>query len=146
MEQHAHSPLSRSAVIELLSAHDITPTVQRVELGLLLFSRHQHLTADQLLELANKGGRTPVSKATVYNTLGLFAGKGLVREVIMDPNRVVYDTNPTPHHHFYHVDTGQLEDIDSAKVTIDTLPELPSGTTVEGVELIIRVRNQNGAH
>ena len=62
------------------------------------------------------------SLATVYNTLGLFASKGLIREVIVDPSKVFYDSNTKPHHHFFNVDTGLLRDFDSDAVQIEQLP------------------------
>ena len=39
-----------------------------------------------------------VSKATVYNTLNLFFEKKLIREVIVDPTKVFYDSSTSPHH------------------------------------------------
>ncbi|MEJ2652950.1 MAG: transcriptional repressor [Gammaproteobacteria bacterium] len=83
-----------------------------------------------------------VSKATVYNTLGLFAKEGLIREVIVDPTKVFYDPTTVPHHHFYNVDTGSLTDIDADTVVLESLPELPRGTTAAGVDVIIRVRSE----
>jgi Fur family iron response transcriptional regulator len=77
----------------------------------------------------------------VYNTLGLFALKGLVREVIVDPSRVFYDTNTGDHHHFYNIDSGELRDIKSTDIQINALPELPDGTSAEGVNVIIRISN-----
>ena len=85
----------------------ITPTQQRVQIAEILFARPQHMSADQVLALVNRDGPT-ASKATIYNTLGLFARKGLVREVIVDPSKVFYDSNTTVHHHFFNVDTGEL--------------------------------------
>ncbi|MNC92361.1 hypothetical protein D3C83_87680 [compost metagenome] len=77
----------------------------------------------------------------MYNTLNLFLEKKLVREVIVDPNKVFYDPNTTPHHHFYNVDTGELTDIDAGPITISGLPRLPEGMTTEGVDIIVRVRS-----
>ncbi|HEM47618.1 MAG TPA: transcriptional repressor [Alphaproteobacteria bacterium] len=138
VHDHTHA-LDKQAVIELLQAKNIQPTQQRVEIAQLLFSRPQHMCAEEVLAAANRGGAV-VSKATVYNTLGLFAQKGLVREVIVDPNRVFYDSNTAPHHHFYNVDTGELTDIGESQVAIGDLPALPPGTEPDGVEVIIRVR------
>jgi Fur family iron response transcriptional regulator len=138
-------PLGREAVVELLKAHAIQPTQQRVEIAQILFARPQHMAADQVLAAVNSDGSL-VSKATVYNTLGLFADKGLVREVIVDPNRVFYDSNTSTHHHFYNVDTGALTDIDADEVAISGLPSLPAGTLAEGVEVIIRVREEGQDH
>jgi Fur family iron response transcriptional regulator len=129
----------RSEIIERLKAAGVTPTQQRVEIAAILFVRDQHMSADQVLSLVNTTSPR-VSKATVYNTLGLFAEKGLVREVIVDPTKVFYDSNTSSHHHFYNADTGHLMDIDPTTITIQTLPALPEGTVAEGVDVIIRIR------
>ena len=122
-----------------LRAHDINPTSQRVEIAQLLFTCREHLSAEEVFSLVN-GESVRVSKATVYNTLGLFAERGLVREVIADPERVFYDPNTTPHHHFYDTTTRKLVDIPAEEVKISALPALPVGMRMEGVEVIVRVR------
>ncbi|MGD2138114.1 MAG: Fur family transcriptional regulator [Gammaproteobacteria bacterium] len=127
-----------------LKAHGVMPTQQRLMIARVLFERHQHLSADQVLSRVNDD-RDRVSKATVYNTLGLFARRGLVREVIVDPTRVFYDTNTGDHHHFYNVDTGELQDIEAASLQCSKLPELPQGTVAAGVNIIVRVRNETAA-
>ena len=83
---------------------------------------------------------TPVSKATVYNTLGLFARKGLVRELFVGAGKVLYDSNTTNHDHVYDVDTGTLTDVEPGAIEVGALPALPAGTRVESVEIVIRVR------
>lgn len=123
-----------------LRDYDILPTQQRLQIAQLLLVRDQHLSADQVLEMVNATGNR-VSKATVYNTLGLFAHKGILREVNVDPSRVFYDTNNSRHHHFYNIDTGELSDIDLSKIPVDRLPDAPEGSVIEGVEVIIRVRH-----
>ncbi len=134
-------PQTRLEVIELMRQHDVNPTQQRVEIAQVLLSAPQHLCADQVLALVNRQKAT-VSKATVYNTLGLFASKGLVREVIVDPSKVFYDTTTRPHHHFYNVDTGELMDVAADSMLVGQLPQLPPGTEAEGIEIVIRVRQQ----
>jgi len=132
--------LTQSDVVALLRAHRITPTQQRIEIAQILFAKPQHLSAEQVLVRVNE--RKPVvSKATIYNTLGLFAEQGLVREVIVDPSKVFYDSNVSSHHHFYNVDTGILTDIESEHIAIGALPSLPEGTVAAGIDVIIRVRN-----
>lgn len=129
----------RVEIISRLRACGITPTHQRVQIGEVLFSKPQHVSAEQVLGMVNNG-HEKVSKATVYNTLGLFAKKGLLHEVIIDPNKVFYDTNLEKHHHLYHTDTCTLEDIAADQVKIGQLPELPEGTVLEDVDVIIRLR------
>ena len=132
---------SRADLAELLRRHGINPTHQRIEIAHALFSRGEHLSAEQVLAIVN-GRHSETSKATVYNTLKLFLEKKLVREVIVDPNRVFYDPNTEPHHHFYNVDTGQLADIDASRIEVSGLPRLPEGMVTEGVDIIVRVRQR----
>jgi len=124
----------------LLQQCGIAPTQQRRQIAQILFARPQHVSAEQVLERVNQEGNV-ASKATVYNTLGLFARKGLIREVIVDPSRIFYDSNPTAHHHFFNVDTGQLEDIDAQHLMLQNLPTPPAGTELESVDIIVRVRS-----
>lgn len=131
---------SREHVVEILREHGITPTHQRIEIAHVLFSRCEHLSAERVLAIVNDRV-CEASKATVYNTLNLFVDRQLVREVIADPDRVFYDPNTAPHHHFYNVDTGELTDIDEAEVRIAGLPSLPDGMTVAGVDVIVRIRS-----
>lgn len=146
MENHIDSQAgSRQDVARMLRDHGILPTQQRLMIARVLFERHQHYSADQVMSSVNEG-RERVSKATVYNTLGLFARNGLVREVIVDPTRVFYDPNTSNHHHFYNVDTGELIDIDSASLQISDLPELPERTVAEGVDVIIRIRSESAVN
>ena len=134
--------LEESEILELLTAYDVQPTQQRIEIAKVLFARDQHLSADEVLARVNADAAR-VSKATVYNTLGLFARSGLVREVIVDRSRVFYDPNTRPHHHFYNVDTGTLTDLHADQVVLNELPEPPRGTIPDGVDIIIRVRNSS---
>lgn len=135
------SVMTESELIHLMRQRDITPTQQRLEIAQILLAKPQHVSADQILAMVNRDGAV-VSKATVYNTLKLFAAKGLVREVIVDPTKVFYDSTTTPHFHIYNVDTGLLMDVDAGMLPLGNLPPLPHGTTADGVDVIIRVRNQ----
>jgi len=130
---------SRHQLIALLRKQGIAPTHQRLEIANVLFSRCEHLAADQILTLVNER-HAETSKATVYNTLNLFRDSGLIREVIVDPKRVFYDPNTQPHHHLYNVDTGEITDIPADDLTVSGMPELPPGMVTEGVDIVVRVR------
>ncbi len=134
-------PLSRDEVIELLQQYKISPTRQRIEIASFLFQRPQHLSADRILDGVNVVGHR-VSRATVYNTMGLFTEKGLVREVLIDRERVFYDSNNSHHHHIYNVDTGELRDLDSVHVDVQGLPPLEPDVGVVGTDVIIRVSSR----
>ena len=125
----------------LLESAEVRCTQQRMLLASLVLSHKQHLSADQVFALANRDGPA-VSKATVYNTLNLFARLGLVREVIVDPQRVFYDSNVSDHHHLYNEDDGSLIDVDAGSLEVRGLPELPADTEVRGIEVIVRIRGR----
>lgn len=129
------------ALSQRLREHGISPTAQRLEIARVLFRRPAHFSAEEIYERVRRG-KVRVSKATVYNTLGTFAACGLVREVLVDPSKVYYDSNTAPHHHFYDVEQGALTDIDGARIEVAGLPEAPPGTTVETVDVIVRLRRR----
>lgn len=132
-------PLDHTEVKALLRQHEITPTRQRLEIAHFLFQKQQHLSAERILENVNALGNH-VSRATVYNTMGLFTSKGLVREVLIDRERVFYDSNSQPHHHIYNMDTGELKDVEaSADIEVLNLPELPDGLRVVDTDVVIKV-------
>ena len=133
--------MSRSDILSLLKSHGVMPTPQRMEVAEVLLDRAQHLSADQIMDRLRDTGSL-VSKATVYNTLKLFSEKSLVNEVNVDPSRKFYDSTTQAHHHFYHVDSGELSDIPADQVGIMSLPDLPEGTEQESVEVLIRVRDR----
>jgi Fur family iron response transcriptional regulator len=132
---------TRDRLVDLLRHHAINPTHQRIEIAYALFSRSEHMSADQVLAAVNDR-HSETSKATVYNTLKLFLEKRLIREVIVDPNKVFYDPNTEPHHHFYNIDSGELIDIDVAEMAVHGLPELPEGMVTEGIDIIVRIRSR----
>jgi Fur family iron response transcriptional regulator len=134
-------PYTRDQLVDQLRRHDINPTHQRIEIAHALFSRGEHLSADQVLAIVNDR-HSATSKATVYNTLNLFLEKKLIREVIVDPNKVFYDPNTEPHYHFYNSDTGELTDIEASRIEVSGLPQLPEGMVTDGVDIIVRVRSR----
>jgi Fur family transcriptional regulator, iron response regulator len=132
-------PYTRDQLVDRLRRHGINPTHQRIEIAHALFSRGEHLSADQVLAIVN-GRHSETSKATVYNTLNLFLEKRLIREVIVDPSKVFYDPNTEPHYHFYNSDTGELTDIEASRIEVSGLPQLPEGVVTDGVDIIVRIR------
>ena len=125
----------------MLQHYKISPTRQRVEIAEFLFQRPQHLSAEKILDgVTNAGNR--VSRATVYNTMGLFANKGVVREVLIDRERVFYDSNPKVHQHLYNVDTGELTDIYDVEVDMIADPNLPEGMRVVDTDVVFKVTSK----
>ena len=123
-----------------LRRHGVKPTAPRLRIAGILFARPAHLSAEDIYKQVAASDRS-VAKATVYNTLGLFVEKGLVREVLVDSSRVFYDSNTCPHHHLYDVSTGCLTDIPANDIEIKAVPELPAGLSLEAVDVVVRVRS-----
>jgi Fur family iron response transcriptional regulator len=124
-----------------LSACGIRPTAQRAQIAALLLTAPQHLSADQILSKLRAAGAR-VSKATVYNTLKLFATHGLVRALCVDGTRAWYDSNIDAHYHFHDVDGGALIDVAVPEVEFSRLPTPPAGMEFAGIDLVIRLRRK----
>jgi Fur family iron response transcriptional regulator len=124
---------------ERLAAAGLRPTRQRLALTSLVFGQgERHLSAESLHDEAARA-KVPVSLATVYNTLRRFTECGLLREVLVAPGKVYFDTNDADHHHFFFEGTGMLEDIPADHVTLSKLPPTPAGSDVSRVDVIIRL-------
>ena len=117
----------------------IRPTAQRMRIASLLLAEPQHLSAEQILASLRQAGAR-VSKATVYNTLNLFASHGLIRQLCVDGARAWFDSNVDAHYHFHDLASGALIDVPVPEVEFSRLPPPPPGTEVEGIDLVIRLR------
>ncbi|NKB55381.1 MAG: transcriptional repressor [Alphaproteobacteria bacterium] len=133
-------PFTRA--IDRLSDAGLRPTRQRVALARLLFEDgDRHISAEQLHREATEAG-VKVSLATVYNSLNQFTIAGLLREVAVEAGRSYFDTNTTQHHHFFNDDTGELQDIPGDSVVLSALPAAPENTVIDGVDVIVHIRNK----
>ncbi|MBW7861717.1 MAG: transcriptional repressor [Rhodocyclaceae bacterium] len=128
-------------IADTLRRAGIPVTFQRLEIGRVLLSEPVHLSADQVLARVRE--TTPeTSRATVYNTLKVFKEKKLIRELIVDPERVFYDSSTHPHYHIYDVTTGMLCDLPEDDLKVVGQPVLPPGMELEEVDVIVRVRSK----
>ena len=125
-----------------LSDCGIRPTAQRVRIAGVLLSAPQHRSAEQILASLRAAGAR-ISKATVYNTLNLFAARGLIRQLSVDGSRAWFDSNVQPHYHFHDESSGALTDVPVPEVEFSKLPAPPPGTEVAGIDLVIRLRKKS---
>ncbi|HTY94746.1 MAG TPA: Fur family transcriptional regulator [Steroidobacteraceae bacterium] len=130
---------ARGQCARRLAGLGIRPTAQRMRIAALLLASPQHLSAEQILASLQAAGAR-VSKATVYNTLNLFAERGVIRQLSVDGARTWFDSNVAPHYHFHDMDTGALVDVPVPEVEFARLPRLPAGMEMAGIDLVIRVR------
>jgi Fur family iron response transcriptional regulator len=134
------SPDDEALARRLADCH-IRVTGQRLRIARLLLRAPQHLSAEQILETLRRGGER-VSKATVYNTLNLFAGRGLIRQLSVDGARTWFDSNVEPHYHFHDESSGAIVDVPLPEVAFSRLPPAPAGTEYAGLDLVIRLRRR----
>ena len=119
----------------------IHPTSQRVEVAHSLLSQNAHLSAEDVAREVNRE-YPMVSRATVYNSLALFVTHGLIREVVVEPGKMLYDPNVSHHHHLYYVDSKELVDVPADEVQVQALSQLPPGTVLQQVDVVVRVFRQ----
>ena len=128
-----------SQVIDRLKRAGLRPTRQRMALAKLLFDAGDHHFSAEQLHGEALGARIRVSLATIYNTLHQFTKAGILRGIIVSSGRSYFDTNTSDHHHFFFEDSHRLLDIDAKDMDITKLPKLPEGTTLNRVDVVIRV-------
>jgi Fur family transcriptional regulator, iron response regulator len=132
--------LSERRMQSILASYGLRATRQRMGLIKLLFGAgNRHVTADALATEAQTM-RMPMSLATVYNVLNLFAEVGLIRGLPVEAGRMVFDTNTSNHSHFYFEDTGEISDIsfDSVRIVEQVVP--PEGYEIAKIDVVVRIR------
>jgi Fur family iron response transcriptional regulator len=83
-----------------------------------------------------------VSLATVYNTLHQFADVGLLRQVVGEGPKTLFDTNASDHHHFLIEEEGAIIDIPNADVAVAKATTAPEGYEIARVDLVVRLRKR----
>ena len=125
-----------NSIKDILRNSSLRPTKQRIMIGNLLFNdTDKHVTAESLYRELT-ASEQKISLATVYNTLHDFCEKKLLKKVTIDTEKVYFDTNTSPHHHFYSDNEKLLIDISKDKIKIQGLPKAPKGKKIKDVELI----------
>jgi Fur family iron response transcriptional regulator len=129
-------------LVSRLQSAGLRATPKRMAIGGLLFDgTDRHVTADDVAAMARKAG-VRVSLATVYNTLNQFVAAGLMKRITLDSDRTYFDTNVTDHHHLFFENDGRLHDIPGHSIRVEGLPEVPAGSRVRTVEVIVRMTDE----
>jgi Fe2+ or Zn2+ uptake regulation protein len=108
---------------QILEQRGIQPSAQRMAVAEYVFHTHDHPGADQVWSIVRQSFPS-ISRATVYNTLNLFVEKGLLQELHLAEDRVVFDSNLHPHHHFIDEESGRIHDIDWDRVQVCNMDRL----------------------
>ena len=130
------------ALPELLRAHQVQPSAQRLAVAEYVLRTQDHPSADEVL--ARVQGRVPmISRATVYNTLNLFVEKGLLRTLVLAEGKQVFDPYLARHHHFIDEASGAIQDIPWEALEVRRVERLP-GVEVSEYQVVVRGRRTGG--
>ena len=101
-----------SHIEETVQRHGVKPTPQRAVIAeyLLSITAIRQLTrfSSRLKQIA-----CVVIRVTVYNTLNILVGAGVLKEVVRRARQIERRRNVTEHHHFVDVKTGEVLEIDN---------------------------------
>ena len=134
-------PLSTyNMALKKIEESGIIPTKQRRVLAKILFEKgNRHISAENLFDEVKREDRK-ISMATIYNTLKQFTNLGLIREIVVDKNKSLYDTNNKPHYHLYIEDEGKVHDTPTDNINLN-LPSVPACLNLHNIDVIVRVRS-----
>ena len=121
---------------QVLEEHGVRPSAHRLAVADYVLTAEDHPSADRVWKKVTESFPS-ISRATVYNTLNLFVLKGLLREVHLNADSVVFDPKLETHHHFIDEETGAIHDIDWDKVQVCNLESL-RGYRIRDYQVVIR--------
>jgi Fur family transcriptional regulator, iron response regulator len=129
-------------LVSILEEHDIQPSPQRVAVADYVLRATDHPSADKVWAGVQESFPM-ISRATVYNTLNLFVEKGLLRELHLAPDSVLFDPNTDRHHHFIDEESGRIHDIPWNQIEVTNASALP-GFQVDDYQVVMRGRRRSG--
>ena len=130
----------KSDIVRILEEHDIQPSAQRVAVAEYVLNTTEHPSADKVWTGVQESFPM-ISRATVYNTLNLFVEKGLLRELHLAPDSVLFDPKIDRHHHFIDEDTGRIFDIPWDQVDVSHIKPL-RGFEIHDYQVVMRGRSR----
>jgi Fe2+ or Zn2+ uptake regulation protein len=113
-------------------------TPQRLVIHRTLCGHSQHMTAEQLLGSVSEV-LPGTSLPTVYSTLELLEGLGVVRRVGTGNGAVVFDSRVEPHAHTVCRRCGAMADLEGAAAPDDALARAgATGFVPDHAQLVVR--------
>ena len=123
-----------------LRQNSLRPTKQRVIIANYLFDgANKHVTAETLSNELMKI-KAGISLATIYNTLHYFYEKGLLKKLMINSERIYFDTNTEHHHHFYSKKDQKLIDI-NVDMKLSGRPKPPKNKKINKIEVLVHLDN-----
>lgn len=128
--------MKSNTIRQRLLDHGVRPSAHRLAVAEYVLATAEHPSADVVWKRVAHTFPA-ISRATVYNTLNLFVEKGLLNELHLDPDHVVFDPKTETHHHFIDDDTGAIHDIDWEKVQVCNIESL-RGFRIRDYQVVMR--------
>ena len=126
--------------IRILKEHGIKPSAQRVAVAGYVLHTQEHPSAEKVWARVRE--RFPmISRATIYNTLNLFVEQGLLRELHLAPDSVLFDANTDRHHHFIDEESGRIYDVPWNQIEVRNA-QPPPGFEVHAYQVVLRGRRR----
>ena len=128
--------LERDEIVSLLKQAGLSATSQRIGLCHYVLCEARHPTVEDVRSWAESNG-IKTSLATVYNTLHALCDAGLIKDLrFPHMDKVIYDNNVIPHHHFLDEESGKIIDIDNENFEFTS--KLDEAYEIHDVDILIR--------
>jgi Fur family transcriptional regulator, iron response regulator len=127
--------------VSRLRAQGIQPTPQRLAVADYVLATTAHPSAEEVWRRVRRNCPT-VSRATVYNTLKLFAEKGLIRTLCMREGALLFDGRVEPHHHVVDEASGQVYDVEWDAIAVKG-PTALRDFAVSDYQVVMHGRKRN---
>ena len=125
--------------LQCLKNSPLKITTQRINIINVLFKRgNAHFTAEDVYAEVEKLGLN-ISLATIYNCLNQFTKYKILKLVKTSCDKIYFDTNISPHHHFFCKSTSELIDIESKDIKFSKLPKVPGGKKFQSDEVVVNL-------
>jgi Fur family iron response transcriptional regulator len=133
----------KKGVVEILQDRGIQPSAQRIVVAQYVLFTDEHPSADKVWARV-KAGFPMISRATVYNTLNLLVERGLLRELHLAPDSIVFDPKVEAHHHFIDEGSGRIYDVPWEKVKVCDVEHI-EGFEIRDYQVVMRGRKKGRA-
>jgi Fur family iron response transcriptional regulator len=121
---------------------NLRPTKQRIAIiKALIAEGDTHVTASSLGKILEKN-KFKVATATIYNNLNELSEKGFLKKVLVEKDKMWFDTNLSSHYHFYDEEEDKLTDVNKNHIEFLAFPKLPKGKSLKSLDIIINVKKK----
>ena len=121
---------------------NLRPTKQRTAIiKALIAEGDTHVTASSLGKILEKN-KFKVATATIYNNLNELSEKGFLKKVLVEKDKMWFDTNLSSHYHFYDEEEDKLTDVNKNHIEFLAFPKLPKGKSLKSLDIIINVKKK----